>query len=200
MLADERVMNQGAQSHPPQQPASRTRARGSYVQALVTGRLQTDEAQRQLLHFGGDTRRAVDAVRKGLGVSHHRAERLVTAAKLCMRKDATHTTREQSLDLVRGTLRDVITMARERKKVVVTHSPDGSEVHEYPDPDLRAMTDAAKAIAVLDDVAGEREAAGMTQDELRAKLTSGAMAGVVVLSEAEVEAELQAHRRAQRDG
>lgn len=115
---------------------------------------QVDAAQAALLREA-DTSRAVSELARSLGCSRKRAQRLVLAAKLRLRREARHATREQTKDLLRAQFNHAISLAVSRKRSMLVGVGVGLQrIAEVDDPDLRSLIEAAKALTVLDDLAG----------------------------------------------
>jgi hypothetical protein len=122
------------------------------VDVWLTIVTQIDAAQSALLKQGGDTSRAVSELTRTVPCSHKRARRLVLAAKLRMRRESTHTTREQTRDMLRATFREAIRLSIGRTRAVTVGVGLGlTEVEHVRDPDVRSLIEAAKALAVLDE-------------------------------------------------
>src|SRR5687768_18595800 len=88
------------------------------VAAWVALAEQLDKAQGIYLREA-DTARAISAVSRDLVVSYRRARRLVAAAKLRLRKEATHTSITETKHFLRATFMNVIAQGQKRKKAVV---------------------------------------------------------------------------------
>ncbi len=116
---------------------------------------------------------AASAVQQQCKVSRGRAYKLVGLAKKRLRIGASHVTRDESKDYLRAVFRTAIEMGLERERAVLVGVGIGLHKVEYvPDPDLRAVIDAARSIGALDDVTGvvppEAKSKGTQQEVLDA--------------------------------